>query len=155
MTGGTVFLQVLRRLYQRAQWLSLLLTLSLPAMVAGQAGVNAATAERTIVPNLIATTRFTDRLQVPMKNKASLLLQVNIAAWTSTARAREISVPPQGFYLATLENGVILTIINGEQKQRHAGEIWAVQNGQSMTIRIQNSKQENVLLRIVSLEPGH
>ena len=48
-----------------------------------------------------------------------------------------------------------MTVINGEEKLRHAGEMWAVADGQSMTVKIEEKKQENVGLEIFSIRAGH
>ena len=96
-----------------------------------------------VAPGMAALTRYAENLQVPRAGKASVNVQAELGSWVSIKRAREIRVPPQGFYLATLSNGTAVTVINGEEKLRKAGEIWAVSDGQSMTVKIQNKRQEN------------
>ena len=38
---------------------------------------------------------------------------------------------------------------------KHAGEMWAMADGQSMTVKIEEKKQENVGLEIFSIRAGH
>ena len=82
-------------------------------------------------------------------------VQAELSSWSTVNRSREITIPPQGFYIATLSNGTAMTVINGEEKLRHAGEMWAVADGQSMTVKIEEKKQENVGLEIFSIRAGH
>ena len=113
-----------------------------------------------VAPGMESRTRHTEKLEVPRKGKANLAaakiaVQAELSGWTTINGSREVTVPPQGFYLATLGNGSALTVINGEEKLRHAGEMWAVQDGQSMTVKIQEKKQENLALNIFSVRPSH
>jgi hypothetical protein len=48
-----------------------------------------------------------------------------------------------------------MTVINGEEKLRHAGEMWVVADGQSMTVKIEEKKQENIGLEIFSIRVAH
>ena len=122
-----------------------------PALIAGQTPGHPGAAEKMVAPGMAAFTRYAENLQVPRAGKASVNVQAELGSWVSIKRAREIRVPPQGFYLATLSNGTAVTVINGEEKLRKAGEIWAVSDGQSMTVKIQNKRQETVGLEIFSL----
>jgi hypothetical protein len=126
-----------------------------PAIIAAQTPAPAGGAEKMVAPAMAAFTRYAEKLEVPRAGKASVKVQAELGSWVSIKRAREITVPPQGFYLATLSNGTAVTVIKGEEKLRKAGEIWAVPDGQSMTVKIQVKRQETVGLEIFSLGIGH
>jgi len=129
--------------------------LVLPTRIVAQTTPAGFSGEKTVAVGMAAITRHVEKLDVPRKAKASLAVQTELSSWATTNRAREITVPPRGFYIATLGNGSVVTVINKEEKLRHAGEMWAVQDGQSMTVKIQDKKQENVVLQILSLSTGH
>jgi hypothetical protein len=129
----------------------ILMTLELGAQTAA-AGTAPA---KVIAPGLTAATRHAEKLDVPRKGKSNVAVQAELSSWITVNRSREITIPPQGFYIATLGNGTAVTVINGEKKLRHVGEMWAVQEGQSMTVTIQDKKQENVALDIFSVRPVH
>jgi hypothetical protein len=122
-------------------------------LVAAQAAGPAA--ENLVAPTMISVNRYAQKMEVPRKGKANVMVQAELSGWTSIKRAREITIPAQGFYIATLNNGTVITTINGEEKQRKAGEIWAVAEGQSMTLKIQDKRQETVGLEIFSLRASH
>jgi hypothetical protein len=121
---------------------------------AQQATVTPAAA-KMVAPGMAAVTRYAEKLDVPRKGKASVAVHAELSSWSTVNRSREITIPPQGFYIATLSNGTAMTVINGEEKLRHAGEMWAVADGQSMTVKIEEKKQENVGLEIFSIRASH
>jgi hypothetical protein len=63
-----------------------------------------------------------------------------LRSWITVNGSREITIPSQGFYIASLGKGAAVTTINGEEQLRHAGEMWAVQDGQTMTVKIKGEK---------------
>jgi hypothetical protein len=125
-----------------------------PVLVHAQQAA-ATPAARMVAPGMAAVTRHAEKLDVPRKGKASVAVQTELSSWSTVNRSREITIPPQGFYIATLSNGTAMTVINGEEKLRHAGEMWAVADGQSMMVKIEEKKQENVGLEIFSIRAGH
>lgn len=125
------------------------------ALVHAQQAGGAPVGAKMVAPGMAAVTRHSEKLDVPRKGKASVAVQTELSSWSSVNRSREITIPPQGFYIATLSNGTAMTVINGEEKLRHAGEMWAVPDGQSMTVKIEEKKQENVGLEIFSIRAGH
>ena len=131
------------------------LLLAVPTLAGAQNAAAAGAPEKTLAPGMAAVARYAEKLEVPHKGKASTSMQVEFSNWTTLNRTRETTIPPQGFYIATLVNGTAVTVINGEEKVRHAGEMWAVQDGQSMSVKITDKKQENVGLEIVSIRGGH
>jgi hypothetical protein len=139
----------------RCAMAALLMSLLAPMLAIAQAGSSAAAAEKVVAPGMSGAIRYTETLQVTRKGKGSIAVQAELAGWVSTNGSREIIIPPRGFYIVTLLNDSAVTVINGEETRRTAGEIWAVQDGQSMTVRIRDPKQENVSLEILSLRPGH
>jgi len=132
---------------------ALLMSLLAPMLAAAQAGSSAA-AEKIVAPGMSGTIRYTEKLQVSREGKASFAVHAELARWFSTNGSREITIPPRGFYIATLLDDSAVTVINGEETQRTAGEIWAVRDGQTMTLKIQDPKQQGVSFEILSLRPG-
>lgn len=116
------------------------------------------TAAREIVPGVEAVTHHAENLDVPKQGKPNfvagkLSFQVETAHWTTIKGTRQFTVPPQAFYIATFMNGTAVVGVNGEERLRHPGEMWTVPAGQSMTVKIQEKRQENVTLDIFSLRP--
>jgi hypothetical protein len=134
---------------------ALLVAILAPVLVDAQSAAASSEGEKMLARDVAATTRYGESLEVPRKGKPNLAVRAELGSWISTDKAREITVPPQGFYIATLGNGSVITTIDGEEKQRRAGDIWAVQDGQSMTVKILDKKQENVVLHILSIRPSH
>jgi hypothetical protein len=143
--------------YSRARWaiLFFLVIASLPMTVSAQAGSTGRPSETVLTRGMVARTEQVERLEVPRKGKPNLIVQAERSSWISITRAREITVPPQGFYIVTLANGTVATLINKEEKQRHAGDMWAVPDGQSMSLRILDKRQENVMLHVLSIRITH
>jgi hypothetical protein len=138
--------------------LSVLALITIPA--AAQTSAPSTSAAKVIAPGLESTARYAEKLDVPKEGKPNfsagkLTVEAEISHWTTINGSREFTVPSQDFYIATLDNGTAVTVINGEEKLRHAGDMWAVQQGQSMTVRIGERRQENVTLDIFSVRPSH
>ena len=115
--------------------------------------VSAPDAAKLVAPNMEARSRHIEKLEVP-RMTGTLGVQVELTGWTTVNGAKETTIPAQGFYIATLGNGVALTTINGEEKVRRAGDMWAVQDGQAMKVKIQGKRQESVVIHIFSVRPG-
>src|ERR1035438_7192887 len=115
-----------------------------------QSGPDAA---KLVAPNMEARSRHVEKLEVP-RMTGTRGVQVELTGWTTVNGAKETTIPAQGFYIATLGNGVALTTIDGEEKVRRAGEMWAVQDGQSMKVKIQGKRQESVVIHIFPVRPG-
>lgn len=133
-------------------WITLLLiAVWMPALAAAQAesadkdkdGV------KMLATGVAATTRHSEKLEVPKGAQAKVDLYVELGSWRLSSATREIRVPPQGFYIADLRNGTVLTVIGGQEKRRDTGELWAVQPGESMIVKIIDPKQQNALLHIL------
>jgi len=134
---------------RRRSWRAVLMvavwTLSLAA---AQAAAQDGDVVKMLAPGVAATTRFSENLEVP-KGEAKVGLHVELGSWRLSSATREIRVPPQGFYIADLRNGTVLTVIGGLEKRRHTGEMWAVQPGESMVVKMTEPKQQNVMLHII------
>ena len=123
---------------------AILAGLAVPMLVAAvlvhaQQATGTPGAAKMVAPGMAAVTRYAEKLDVPRKGKASIAVQAELSSWSTVNRSREITIP----------------VINGEEKLRHAGEMWAVADGQSMTVKIEEKKQENVGLEIFSIRAGH
>ena len=129
---------------------TLLLAFLLAAQLAAQPAKSAADGAKLVAPNMEARSRHVEKLEVPRKT-GKLSVQVELTGWTTINGAKEATIPPQGFYIATLGNGTALTTINGEEKLRRAGDMWAVEDGQAMKVKIQGKRQESVVIHIFSV----
>jgi len=101
---------------------TLLMTTLLGAQITGAAPA----AAKMVAPGIEARTRLTEKLDVPRKGKANfaaakIAVQAELSGWTTINGSREVTVPPQGFYIATLGNGTAVTVINGEEKNSARG----------------------------------
>lgn len=112
-------------------------------------------AAKMVAAGMEARSRHTEKLDVPRNGRGKISVEAELTGWNTLNRAREITIPARGFYIATLRNGSVVTVINKEEKLRRAGEIWAVQDGQAMTVKIQEKRQESVSLDIFAVRPGH
>jgi hypothetical protein len=112
--------------------------------------------EVTLAPGITATTRYTANLEVPREQKTPIPVHVELGNWYLSDTSREIRVSPQqGFYIADLRNGEVVTTIDGVEAHRYGGELWAVKPGQSMLVKIVAYRHEGgVLLQIFSMRPG-
>jgi hypothetical protein len=130
-------------------------SLIVPTLVDSQAAPSPASVdEKLIAPGLAAIIRHTEKLEVPRKGKAIVAVDAALGSWSTTNNSREFTIPSQGFYIATLQNAAAVIVINGEEKLRQPGETWAVQDGQAMTVKIKDPKQENLSLEIFSIRTG-
>jgi len=119
------------------------------ALAAAQAAPGDSDGVKTLAPGVAATSRYAEELEVPKGAQAKVSLHVELGSWLLSSATREIRVPSQGFYIADLRNGTVLTVIGGQEKRRHTGELWAVQPGESMVVKLTEPKQQNVLLHIL------
>jgi hypothetical protein len=106
-----------------------------------------------LAPGVTASTRLSEQLEVPRPQRARVSVRAELGTWQLRGATREIRVPPQGFYIAELGNGTVTTIINGKETERTAGDVWAVEAGETMTVRITNPKQQSALLHVFSVRP--
>lgn len=129
----------------------LLITASIPGVVSAQVASTDKQNVKMLSPGVYATARYSEHLEVPKGPRAKVGLRLELGSWRLSGETREITVPPQGFYIADLRNGPIVTVIGGREQRRLTGELWVVQAGESMTVRITDRRQQNVLLSIVSI----
>jgi hypothetical protein len=104
--------------------------------------------EKSLTNEIAATTRFVSEVEVPRPGRAPLRARLELGSWRLTSKRKEIEVPAQGFYLAELVNGSVVTVIKGKVEERRAGDQWAVGDGERMMITITGKRQENALLQI-------
>jgi hypothetical protein len=128
----------------------LVLALALPALTAAQApleqGLRAA--------GVTVSSRYTDKLQVRSGGR-TIGVTTELGSWRIEKVKQDIELPAQGFYIAELVNGSVITVIGGRETVRNSGDLWAVPAGEAMRVRIGGTKQENVLLHIFSIRVGN
>jgi hypothetical protein len=133
-----------RRLSSRSRCLFVLCGL---ASAMGQTGSDS----KSLPAGLTATPRFAATIGATTAGKPNPPLQAALNYWSFGGKGA-INVPPQGFYIAELQNGEVMTVIDGDEKIRYSGELWIVKEGQSMIIRALDSRQQSVSLNIFSVQ---
>ena len=131
-----------------------LLVLGVPALAGAQATAGGLEGGQPLGPGVAVSMRYAERLDVPRATQPNESVRVELGSWRLSDTAREITVPHQGFYIAELRNGDVVTVIDGQQQLRHTGELWAVQPGQSMIVKTLNPRQQNTLLHIFAIRPA-
>jgi hypothetical protein len=101
---------------------------------------------------IVATTRFSSTVSLSAPNRTAQPFRLSLGSlWLSGGR--RIEVPPQGFYIATLVTGDIVTVIGGQELTRHTGDSWSVPSDASMIVQLQG-RSEGALLDIFKVEPN-
>ena len=70
---------------------------------------------------------------IQAKNGSSETAHVSVQSWAIAGQEQEI--PVQGFYVAHLLSGQILTTIQGQTTQHLPGDYWPVKGGVSMRVQ--------------------
>jgi hypothetical protein len=125
------------------------LVMALPTLARAQPAV-----EEVAAKGVAAFRRFTEHLVIPRRGTTGARLDVELASWTLEGPSHEITIPAQGFYVAELRSDDIVTVIDGHETPRRGGDLWVVQDGQSMVVRFGDPKQQGATLRILSLRPS-
>ena len=101
---------------------------------------------------IVASTRFRTTVSLSAPNRTEQPFRLSLGSlWLSGGR--RIEVPPQGFYVATLVTGDMVTVIGGQELTRHTGDSWSVPSGASMIVQLQG-RSEGALLDIFKVEPN-
>jgi hypothetical protein len=89
---------------------------------------------QTLSPNPV----FEGNMTTPAKDGAALPVHVSIQSWQianqKDGAVREI--PLQGFYVAHLLSGNVVTRIDGQTTKQAPGDYWVVKTGASMQIEV-------------------
>jgi len=96
-----------------------------------------------------SSTRFADTLQLKTPKGASVSLRVEFKDWNVTRNAQGTELPQQGFYIAHLASGEVVTEIGGKSETRHAGDFWTMERGQRMLVRIKAPQEAAVIQTLV------
>jgi len=82
--------------------------------------------------------RFSGPVTVRARDGSSRVAQVVIRNWIIDNRQRIARFPEQGFLLVQLTGGELVTIIDGQRRERKSGEFWTVPAGSTMSIETGN-----------------
>jgi hypothetical protein len=122
--------------------ISLALTLAM-LLSTGAAGQPADTGQAAAGKgHVTARTRYTVDISGPSNAAAPLRLALGSLF---LAGGRSIEVPGGDYYVATLESGDVVTLIDGRESTRHSGDTWAVPAGMAMTVRLQGRSHDALL----------
>jgi hypothetical protein len=117
------------------------------------AGANIQAAAQTIGAPAAPVSRYHGVANLVGPAGATTPLRVEVKDWNFVAGPQTSQVPPQGFYIAQLRSGRIITEIAGKSEKRRAGDFWTVEAGHAMTITFQ-PHGEAAELRTIEITPG-
>jgi hypothetical protein len=100
-----------------------------------------------------ASTRFSDTLRLTTPKGAGVPLHVEFKEWNVTRSAGGTELPVQGFYIAHLASGEVVTEIGGKSETRHPGDYWTVDKGARMLVRIK-APREAAILQTLAVSPS-
>jgi hypothetical protein len=95
------------------------------------------------------STRFSDTLRLTTPRGATLPLHVEFKEWNVTRNANGTELPQQGFYIAHLASGEVVTEIGGKSETRHPGDFWTVDKGARMLVRIKAPRESAIIQTLV------
>ena len=97
-----------------------------------------------------ASYRFAATLAVPSEGGAAQSIDVSLGKLLLTG-GRKIDAPPLGYYVVTVVAGELISSIAGKETQRHPGDTWAVNAGETMSVQLQG-KSTSALLQILTVK---
>jgi hypothetical protein len=89
------------------------------------------------------SSRFAATFTTPAEDGAAQSFDVSLGS-LSLRGGQRIEAPPVGYYIATLVAGELVTSIAGKETQRHPGDTWAVNAGETMTVQLQGKSKEGL-----------
>ncbi len=97
-------------------------------------------------------TRFSAVMSVPAAGAAAPV-HVEVKNWYVRA-PKALQLSAQGFYIAELRSGTVVTEIAGKSEKRRAGDFWTVGAGVPMTVTIA-PRGEAAQLQTIAINPTH
>jgi hypothetical protein len=97
-------------------------------------------------------TRFSAVMSVPVAGAAAAPMRVEVKNWYLVRAAKGFRLPAQGFYIAQLRSGKVVTEIAGKSEKRSAGDFWTVGAGVPMTVTIA-PRGEAAQLQTIAINP--
>jgi hypothetical protein len=80
-------------------------------------------------------------------------VRIEIKEWHFVRKQQASQIAAQGFYIAQLRSGRIITQMGGKSETRQAGDFWAVNAGESMRVTLPQHSQ-SAQLQTVGITPG-
>jgi quercetin dioxygenase-like cupin family protein len=121
--------------------LSLVLSL-LPSLSLAQTPIGSV--ENRSGASVALSSRFAGTVTTSVESGAVQSFDVSLGS-LSLRGGRRIEAPSMGYYIATLVAGEVITSIAGKEAQRHPGDTWAVNAGETMTVQLQGKSKEALL----------
>jgi hypothetical protein len=121
------------------------------AIVLGSIGLAAAPPPPQVPRNV---TRFSVVMSVPVVGAAAAPMRVEVTNWYLVQAAKAFQLPAQGFYIAQLRSGTLVTEIAGKSEKRKAGDFWTVGARVPMTVTIA-PRGEAAQLQTIAINPTH
>jgi hypothetical protein len=125
----------------RSSLVSLLLCL-LPSLSLAQSPIGSV--EIRTGASVALSPRFAATVTTPVENGTAQSFDVSLGS-LSLRGGRRIEAPSIGYYVATLVAGEVITSIAGKEAQRHPGDTWAVNAGETMSLQLQGKSKEALL----------
>lgn len=99
-------------------------------------------------------TRFAETLRLTTPKGAAVPLRVEFKEWYLTRNPNGTELPEQGFYIAHLRSGEVVTKAGDKTEARKPGDFWTVDKGTRMLVLIK-APREAAILQTVALSPAH
>lgn len=97
-------------------------------------------------------TLFSNKVEMPAGGSVAAM-QVEVKDWSVSKTPNGLQIPAQGFYVAQVLSGVVVTEIDGKSETRKPGDFWTVSAGAPMTVTLAPRK-EQAQLRTIAINPG-
>jgi hypothetical protein len=122
--------------------------LTLP-IVGSTSRLIAAQADPIPAAEVKTTTRFSNPVTLPTP-KGPVPLHVEVKDWYLAGHGRAVEISAQGFYIANLQSGDVVTQIGGKSEPRRPGDFWAVDKGVAMIVKVNG---EGAILETFAISP--
>ncbi len=116
--------------------------------LAPSAAIAQSASEATPTPTV---TLFSNKVKMPAGGSVTAM-KVELKDWPVSKALNGLQIPTQGFYVAQLLSGAVITDIQGNSVTRKPGGFWAAEAGSPMMVTL-GPRKESTLLRTITLSP--
>ena len=102
---------------------------------------------------VVSVIRFSRVTRVPAAGEATTAMRLEVKDWALEKSPKGLQIPAQGFYIAQLRSGSVITTIAGKSRKRQAGDFWTVEGEQIMAVRL-TAHCKAAQLRTIAINPG-
>ena len=100
-----------------------------------------------------SVSRFSGVVTTAAAPSGNAPMRGEVMDWYLARTPKGFQIPAQGFYLAQLRSGRVVTDIAGKSETRQAGDLWTVPAGVPMTVTIRRPG-EGAQLQTIAINPG-